>query len=232
MSIFTLTNNFSTTLAAAATTSATSLTVTSTTNLPTSITSGNYFPVVLLDEATKSVYEICYATAVSGSTLTVVRAQEGTTAQSWSIGDYIYCAPTAGTLTTGFANLNGNSSNKFQAANGTAGNDVINFSQLPSLLFSTITDQTSSRSFNSIYTNSTGNLMFVEVSIVNNQVAANITGNIKVNGNDVGYYQWGSTTGGHYLTDSARLVAMVAPGSTYEVTNSGGGTLYQFVEYT
>ncbi|MHA3054668.1 hypothetical protein [Acinetobacter sp. ANC 4633] len=36
--------------------------------------------------ATKSVFEVCYVTAISGNTLTVLRGQEGTTAQSWLAG--------------------------------------------------------------------------------------------------------------------------------------------------
>jgi len=58
---------------------------------------GVQFALVLNDAASRTKYEICYCTARSGDTLTVLRAQEGTTAQTWSIGDYCWCGTTAGT---------------------------------------------------------------------------------------------------------------------------------------
>ena len=46
--------------------------------------SGQYFKLTLIDAATRSLYEICNVTARSTDTLTVVRAQEGTTGLSWN----------------------------------------------------------------------------------------------------------------------------------------------------
>ncbi len=97
MTGFVITNFFNTTLSAAASSSATTLSVASSTNLPTSLAPGQMFPIVLNDAATRTLFEVCYVTAISGTTLTVLRAQEGTTAQNWSVGDYIRCVPTAGT---------------------------------------------------------------------------------------------------------------------------------------
>ena len=92
---FVIANNISTTLASAASSTATTLTLASSTGLPT-LGSGQIMPLTLNDAATGQVYEVVYVTAISGVTLTVERAQEGTGAQNWSIGDYAFCAYTAG----------------------------------------------------------------------------------------------------------------------------------------
>ena len=93
---FTLVNFFNTTLSAASSSTATTFTVSSSTNLPT-LASGEILPITLNDAATRQVFEICYVTEISGNVLTVERAQEGTSAQNWNIGDFIWNGPTAGT---------------------------------------------------------------------------------------------------------------------------------------
>ena len=93
---FTLVNFFNTTLSAASSSTATTFTVSSSTNLPT-LASGEILPITLNDRATRQVFEICYVTGISGNVLTVERAQEGTSAQNWNIGDFIWNGPTAGT---------------------------------------------------------------------------------------------------------------------------------------
>lgn len=110
MSTFVFVNNFSTTLAAALTSTATTVTLASSTGLPT-LASGQIMPLTLNDAATGQIYEILYVTAISGATLTIERAQEGTAAQAWAIGDYAKCMPTAGTV----APVNGSSANNFAA---------------------------------------------------------------------------------------------------------------------
>ncbi len=100
MTTFVYANNINTTLATAISSTATSITLVSSANLPASIPAGSVLAITLNDAATRQVFEIMYATAVSGSTLTVERAQEGTTALSWLVGDYIYSAPTAGEMET------------------------------------------------------------------------------------------------------------------------------------
>ncbi len=95
---FLFVNNVKTTLATAINTTATSITLANSANLPTSIPAGYYLAITLNDAATEQIYEIVYATAVSGSTLTVLRAQEGTSAQSWLVGDLIWSGPTAGQM--------------------------------------------------------------------------------------------------------------------------------------
>ena len=112
---FTFANNINTTLAAAASSTATTLSLVTTAGIPTSIPSGTYFAMTLNDAATRSVFEVVYVTAVSGSNVTVVRGQENTAANSWLTGDYAYGAVTAGELAA-FANVAGNSSQPFAVA--------------------------------------------------------------------------------------------------------------------
>lgn len=98
MTTFVFANNVNTTLAGSIGAGATAITLASSENLPASIPAGKYFVLTLNDAATQSVYEIVYATAISGSTVTVLRAQEGTSAQSWLVGDFIFNGPTAGQM--------------------------------------------------------------------------------------------------------------------------------------
>ncbi|MBR8362183.1 hypothetical protein KDW55_02475 [Burkholderia sp. AU19243] len=93
---FIFANDVTTTLAGAVSNSATTITLASTANLPTSIPAGYVLPITLRDAATRQNTEIVYATAVSGATLTVTRGQEGTSPLAWLVGDYAYCGPTAG----------------------------------------------------------------------------------------------------------------------------------------
>ena len=116
---FLFANNINTTLAAAATSTQTTLSLTSTVGIPTTIPSGDYFAMTLNDAATRSVFEVVYVTAIIGSNVTVVRGQEGTTANSWLVGDYIYGALTAGELLA-FANVAGSSTQPFAVAPASA----------------------------------------------------------------------------------------------------------------
>ena len=59
---------------------------------------GQYFTLTFNDAATGLLTEIVHVTAVSGDTLTIVRAQEGTAAQSWNAGDLASNFITAGSL--------------------------------------------------------------------------------------------------------------------------------------
>lgn len=96
MTTFVFANNVNTTLAGAVSNSATSITLSSTANLPSSIPSGSVLAITLNDVATRQNFEIVYATAITGATLTVLRAQEGTAALAWLTGDFSYSPPTAG----------------------------------------------------------------------------------------------------------------------------------------
>lgn len=87
-------NNVNTSLFAPITSTATSLTLLSATNLPT-LAAGQIMPLTLNDKATRTIFEIVYVTAISGTNLTVIRGQEGTAAQNWNAGDYAYSTQTA-----------------------------------------------------------------------------------------------------------------------------------------
>ena len=97
MSQFVFANNVNTTLAAGINSTATTITLTSSAHLPT-LAAGEIFALTLNDAATQSVFEIVYVTAISGATLTVIRGQENTAAQSWLTNDYAYASNTAGIL--------------------------------------------------------------------------------------------------------------------------------------
>lgn len=136
MTTFIFVNNVNTTLAGAVSTSATTITLASTANLPTSIPSGSSLAITLNDAATRGNYEIVYATAITGSTLTVVRAQEGTSALAWLVGDYAFSGPTEGQQAN-FGQLGANNtwtgqdsfSNPVTVANATASGHAINLGQ-------------------------------------------------------------------------------------------------------
>lgn len=57
---------------------------------------GNYFVATLTDAQTGLINEIVHVTNVTGDVVTLVRAQEGTTAQSWLAGDLFANLWTAG----------------------------------------------------------------------------------------------------------------------------------------
>jgi len=134
MANFVFANNIKTTVASAFSNVATSLTLASSVGLPT-LSAGQVLPITLQDVATGLAYEICYATAITGATLTVTRAQEGTAAQNWLVGDRAYCAPTALSV----APVNGNGLNVFQVANAVASNEAVNLGQVPAI---TVNDAT------------------------------------------------------------------------------------------
>ena len=97
------TNNAATGLVYPITSSATTLYVNGGSgNLFPSPTGGNYFMITLINALTGNM-EIVQCTARSGDVFTVVRAQEGTTAQAFAVGDAVQLRITAGSLQT-FAN--------------------------------------------------------------------------------------------------------------------------------
>lgn len=85
-------NNWSTTLSAELTASATSMTVVSATGL--SLTSGEVYRLTI-QNADASLYELVDVTAISGNTLTIERGKEGTTALEWASGSTVLCGITA-----------------------------------------------------------------------------------------------------------------------------------------
>jgi len=91
-------NNASTTLAKAVSSTATTATLAAGTGsqFPTPL-SGQGFLMTFNDAFTGLLFEIVLVTGISGDIITMVRAQEGTAAQSWSIGDLASNFYTAGT---------------------------------------------------------------------------------------------------------------------------------------
>jgi len=92
------TNNASTTVATAINTTATSLVVASAAGFPALSGSGDYCYLTIQQAAGTNV-EVVKATALSSNTFTIVRAQDGTSAGSWSVSDVVELRVTAALLT-------------------------------------------------------------------------------------------------------------------------------------
>lgn len=88
---------FSTTLAAAVTSGDTSISVASAANAPT-IAAGEQWIIAVQSSSTPSSREIMAVTAITSTTFTVTRAQEGTSAGTWAIGDIVFGTNTAGQM--------------------------------------------------------------------------------------------------------------------------------------
>lgn len=88
-------NNASALIAAPINTAVTAVTVSNASAFPNP-GANQYFIATFVDAATGLLNEIVHVTAVSGSVFTIVRAQEGTTAKSWNVGDVCAAFWTAG----------------------------------------------------------------------------------------------------------------------------------------
>lgn len=90
-------NNVSTKLDTSIQSTATSMTVLDASAMPTP-TGGDYFLLTLVGvvDGKETSWEIVKVTARSGNTLTIVRAQEGTTAVFWAGGTKVELRVTAG----------------------------------------------------------------------------------------------------------------------------------------
>lgn len=91
-------NNASTTLATAISSSATTLSVVSGGGalFPNPVSAGDSFQFTIVKAGNTSIYEVCTCTGRSTDTFsTIVRGQEGTTALAWSAGDNVNLFPTA-----------------------------------------------------------------------------------------------------------------------------------------
>ena len=89
-------NNAATTVATSFSNSATALVVADASEFPT-LTGSDELRITLSD-VTNTVFEIVTCTAIAGTTLTVVRAQENTTAAAWAIGTDVSLRITAAGL--------------------------------------------------------------------------------------------------------------------------------------
>ena len=138
-------NNAGSKLAAPITNSQTALTVTAGDGAKfPSPAAGQYFTLTAVDQGSGLIIEIMWCTAVSGDTLTVQRAKEGTTAHAYAFGDPVANLWTAGSA----ANLAQNPSDKLGATsavqtyagnpNGSvAGNAAVVGASAPSLVWDT-----------------------------------------------------------------------------------------------
>ena len=83
-------NNASTTIASGISSTATSVTVAASTGslFPSITTAGQHWRGTFVKNGNPNLYEIVLVTATSGDVFTITRAQEGTTARAWSVGDY------------------------------------------------------------------------------------------------------------------------------------------------
>ena len=116
---FLFSNFVNTTIASAVAPGDATISVASVTGMP-SPAANQQFALVLTDAATDSIREVVYATVVSGSNLTVLRGQEGTSALTWSSGDYVSFDPTAGVFNALLQNLQGVASNGYSSYSAAA----------------------------------------------------------------------------------------------------------------
>ncbi len=91
-------NRASTTLAGAISSTATTANLASGSGALFPLSSGNTFKLTFIDAATGLLAEIVLVTAISGDTITMTRAQEGTSALAWNAGDLLNNLITAGYL--------------------------------------------------------------------------------------------------------------------------------------
>ncbi|WP_228286734.1 phage tail protein [Pectobacterium carotovorum] len=93
-------NNAQTVLAAGISAAATTMTVNTGTGVlfPSPAPGVSFFKITLVDAATGTLTEIVHVTQRTGDTMTIERAQEGTTARIWSANDIAANMMTAGTL--------------------------------------------------------------------------------------------------------------------------------------
>lgn len=92
-------NNVKTELSSGITSSATSISVVDASGFP-SLSGSDYTLATIVDLDDIDVLEVVKVTAVSSNTLTVVRAQEGTTARAFDSADRVELRFTAGLLET------------------------------------------------------------------------------------------------------------------------------------
>ena len=93
------TNNAATTIAAPISSGATTVSVAAGTGVHFPVPgSGQYFRATFVKSGDSTIFEIVKVTAAAGDTFTIVRAQEATSARSWSTGDSFTLLPTAADL--------------------------------------------------------------------------------------------------------------------------------------
>jgi hypothetical protein len=111
-------NNAKTTISGSLNTSATSVTVADASNFPT-LGAGDYTYATLAEVSTPANLEIVKVTAINSNTLTVTRAQQGTSARSFSASDLCELRVTAGLMEEAISDSSGGISYTRVTANHT-----------------------------------------------------------------------------------------------------------------
>lgn len=218
-------NNANATLAASITSSATSITVTSGqgARFPT-LSAGDYFYATLIDVSNN--LEIVKVTARSTDVLTIVRAQESTTARAYSTGDRIELRLTAQTFIdattvtpTMVSDQSNTSTGYFDLPSGTTAQRPAS-PQNGQMRYNTTTGFVELYS-NSAWSNVGGQTYSVESVVVAGGGGAG--GNIGGGGGAGGYRSSvvGESSGGGSLAES---VIYLTPSTAYTVTIGAGGT--------
>ena len=135
-------NNAVTTLNGAISNSATSLVVSSTVNFPVISNTGDYFYITITNAI--SNYEILKVTATTGTTFTVVRGVDNTTALAWSTGMTVEINPIAQGLrdivslslpsSISYTATGGSTSASLQSVLDSGGVNVMSFGAIPNNL--------------------------------------------------------------------------------------------------
>lgn len=138
MTTYRFANNASTTLGSGISPTATTITVATGTGAQFPVlAAGQYFTATLIasGSSTGTPNEIVRVTARTGDTMTVVRGQEGTTAQTWSVGDTFANFVTAGFLNqlVDAGSLQGQAGN-YAVDSGTANAGVVTLVPAPANL--------------------------------------------------------------------------------------------------
>lgn len=99
---------------------------------PNPVVGTQFFRISLTDASTRTAHEITYCTARTGDICTIVRAQEGTTAQAWLMNDIAGHFVTAGAMTD-CVQLSGTQNNSYISAIDTGTANVYKIALTPSM---------------------------------------------------------------------------------------------------
>jgi hypothetical protein len=198
--VFVFGTNIDTDLTSGINDAVTTVSVASVSGFP-AIPSGSYLSLTIIHPATAGIFEIVWVTAISGLNLTVLRGQEGSTAQEWVEGDTIYSDVTAGILTN-FNNVIQQNSYNYQATDSGSANAYV-VALTPAI--TTYTDG-----------------MFVSFNPANTNIGAST---FNAGGDAKNITMGGSTLqGGEIVASNTALLQYSSTSSTWNLI-SGGGTV-------